>query len=661
MGSRKQRRAGQIPEEIAGAHQAPGCSQPKPTQGALLTKRTRCCAPDHLLHTYCPDLKGSSVMAQEEVEWLKEQLQGVEQEIKEQLARIEAAMKAKESPELISLIREERDRLVEEKKDMRHQLSALQAKLASPSVSSVDLLVSDNNAMGKLRYELLRPYKRTKTGVGEGTPSKSWINTEDCEAAALWRNDIEGREVPCEVATVDSLLGHESTGLRADLRYLRMLLDDPTTLASEISTLISARKARVIGQKDLELPYHPLVVYLFQAASAGQVGLRFERENQTADDASREDVRGMILVDGSWMRLEPSEIKAFDFPSKPGDPVSGIHANADGFGKILKCAKLRSLGAREPPVTTLGVLVSRCQYVWFLELQWQRIGWPEWEVQSCRVAPGIPEYRVLAEGQLMARLKWEEVEDELEKEAGQIGFSELMQWANLGRSDPPPGFRYLSRYSDRLAALHNLQLSPVQLRSTDGTTCPLTDATVIAHGHRSLMLQTHPDADFVVKVGSYDHIRMEHRAHAHIDKEDCLYLRKAVPGMHGLVDGAGSGLSFIGLQHFCPRNITAADLATPDGKQKYSSQACQALQAIHASGTLHRDIKPDNMLLSEDGNLLLNDFDAACLERDPTATRNTDAGTPAFRSPRLDGAGPRSFQALDDWASGEADVEILFW
>lgn len=63
------------------------------------------------------------------------------------------------------------------------------------SVLSVDLLVSDNNAVEKLRYALLRPYKRTKTGVGEGTPSKSWINTEDCEAAALWRKDIEGREV----------------------------------------------------------------------------------------------------------------------------------------------------------------------------------------------------------------------------------------------------------------------------------------------------------------------------------------------------------------------------------------------------------------------------------------------------------------------------------
>ncbi|CAL8466526.1 g6062 [Coccomyxa elongata] len=541
------------------------------------------------------------------------------------------------------------DRLVQEKRDMRQQLITLHAQLANAEVSLIDHLVSNNNAMEKLRYILLRPSKRTKTGVGEGTPSKSWINTEDCDAAALWRNDIEEREVPCEVATVDSLLGHESTGLRADLRYLRMLLEDPNTLASEIAALISARKARLISQKDLELPYHPLVVHLFQAASAGQVGLRFERENQSADDASREDVRGMILVDGSWMRLEPSEIKAFDFPSKPADPVSGIHANADGFGKILKCAKLCSLGERDSPVTTLGVLVSRCQYVWFLELQWQRSEWLEWEVQRCRVAPAIPEYKVLAEGELMARLKWEEVEDELEKEAGRIGFSELVQWANLGRSDPPPGFRYLSRYSDRLAALHNLQLSPVQLTCTDGTTCPLTDAAVIAHGHRSLMLRTHPDADFVVKVGSYDHIRVEHRAHAHIDKEDCPYLRKAMPGMHGSVEGAGSGLSFIGLHHFCPRNITAADLATVDGKQKYSNQACQALQAIHASGTLHRDIKPDNMLLSEDGNLLLNDFDAACALDPSTASAATQQSFEAVAA--------RQMQRLTYGNSGKGEEE----
>ncbi|CAL8468249.1 g7788 [Coccomyxa elongata] len=72
-------------------------------------------------------------MAQHEVDRLWSELQRVEQEIKEQQARIEAAMKAHELPELIAVIGRERERLVEEKKDLRHQLSALQAQLASPS------------------------------------------------------------------------------------------------------------------------------------------------------------------------------------------------------------------------------------------------------------------------------------------------------------------------------------------------------------------------------------------------------------------------------------------------------------------------------------------------------------------------------------------------
>ena len=80
-------------------------------------------------------------------------------------------------------------------------------------------------------------------------------------------------------------------------------------------------------------------------------------------------------------------------------------------------------------------------------------------------------------------------------------------------------------------------------------------------------------------------------------------------------------------------------------------QACEALRAIHASSIFHRDIKPDTMLLSKDGNLLLDDFDVSCSEWDPIATHNIDAGTADFRSPRLDGDGPVRFQALDDWAS----------
>ncbi len=69
-------------------------------------------------------------MAQQHLDRLWEELQRVEQKLEEQEAKIEAAMKAKELPELIVLIEKKRDRLVEEEKDLRQQLGALQAQLA---------------------------------------------------------------------------------------------------------------------------------------------------------------------------------------------------------------------------------------------------------------------------------------------------------------------------------------------------------------------------------------------------------------------------------------------------------------------------------------------------------------------------------------------------
>lgn len=61
---------------------------------------------------------------------LGKELERVEQKIEVQQNRIEAARRAKEPPELIADVKEEKERLVKKKGEVRQQLSTLQAQLA---------------------------------------------------------------------------------------------------------------------------------------------------------------------------------------------------------------------------------------------------------------------------------------------------------------------------------------------------------------------------------------------------------------------------------------------------------------------------------------------------------------------------------------------------
>ncbi|MFB9235200.1 protein kinase [Plantactinospora siamensis] len=77
-----------------------------------------------------------------------------------------------------------------------------------------------------------------------------------------------------------------------------------------------------------------------------------------------------------------------------------------------------------------------------------------------------------------------------------------------------------------------------------------------------------------------------------------------------------------------------------------------ALKAAHRAGVMHRDIKPGNVLLGEDGRVVLTDFGLATIPGDPNVTRTgLVLGSPAYIAPERakDGtAGPRA----DLWSLG---------
>jgi len=97
---------------------------------------------------------------------------------------------------------------------------------------------------------------------------------------------------------------------------------------------------------------------------------------------------------------------------------------------------------------------------------------------------------------------------------------------------------------------------------------------------------------------------------------------------------------------------------TPAQAAPLLKQLCLALGYAHRQGVTHRDVKPDNVMVTTDGTVKVMDFGLARAESSPNLTKSGDTfGTPAYMAPeQIEG---RSEPASDQYAVGLIVFEML--
>jgi WD40 repeat protein len=138
--------------------------------------------------------------------------------------------------------------------------------------------------------------------------------------------------------------------------------------------------------------------------------------------------------------------------------------------------------------------------------------------------------------------------------------------------------------------------------------------------------------------------QLQHRSILQIYEVGCA------DGIHYLVMPLVEGVN---LAEFLLRRRSRNEMQKPEGAAyfdlvaRWASDVADALHHAHSAGVLHRDVKPSNILLDHDRDVLITDFGLAKVEGAEDATRAGAAiGTLRYMAP----------EQLQGWADPRSDV-----
>ncbi len=153
-------------------------------------------------------------------------------------------------------------------------------------------------------------------------------------------------------------------------------------------------------------------------------------------------------------------------------------------------------------------------------------------------------------------------------------------------------------------------------------------------------------------------------------REAAAAARLQHPGLCTVFDaGVADGAPYVAMQLLSGRTLAEwlrdeppADLARDDVLRRLElvEEAARALHAAHEAGVVHRDVKPGNVMVTEDGRAVVLDFGLARDEAsDHTLTRSGDVfGTPAYMAPEQV-LGRRAGPGVDVHGLGVVLYELL--
>jgi eukaryotic-like serine/threonine-protein kinase len=144
-------------------------------------------------------------------------------------------------------------------------------------------------------------------------------------------------------------------------------------------------------------------------------------------------------------------------------------------------------------------------------------------------------------------------------------------------------------------------------------------------------------------------------------REARLAARLSHPNVVSVYDAGESedGRPFIVMEYVPGMTLAEVGRLAPDEAVGLVVQACHGLAHAHEAGLVHRDVKPQNLLLRDDGVLKVADFGIARAAETTALTQiGTVLGTAAYLSPEQ-ALGEEVTPATDVYALGAVLYELL--